>query len=348
MNYRAWVWCTCLWILVCVSPARADAVDDLVNAALEKQGIPGLAVGVVRDGKLVKGQGYGLASVELGTPVRTDTLFQMASITKSFTACAVMVMVQDGALSLDDKLSKHVEGTPETWKDITIRHLLSHTSGLPGGDPLPGETPLSCQEIMKASIDMKMNSPTGEKYLYSNLGLALAGLIIEKKTGKRWDLFLQDRLLKPAGMTATRCCNTTDIIPHRAAGYHRNGKTLENAVVFRRESPSGGLLSSVEDMARWEAALLGDKILSKESKDLLWTPAVLKNGTKLHYGLGWMLGTYHGKKVIQHSGSRPGFITYFGRYPEDHLAVIVLTNLGEAKIVELAHAIVDVYSPAAK
>lgn len=332
------------------SLVRADAVDDLVKSAMERQKIPGIALAVVRDGQVVKLQGYGLANVENAVAIQPDTMFQLASVTKQFIATSLLLLVEEGKLSLDDKVGKFLPEAPATWKDITVRHLLNHTSGLGNDDSFGYGVLKKPDEVLASVSKMKLAYPTGEKYLYSNIGYNMAGLILERVSGKHWDEFLQEKILKPAGMTATRRYSQSAIIPRRASGYVLEGGSLRNAPSLQRDLPSGGLITNAQDLAKWASAVLAMKPLKESSFKELWSPAHLKDGSEVRnggagYGLGWQLNRYKGRKVMEHGGARPGFATYLGLYPDDHLGVVLLSNLGGARLPALARQIVSVYSP---
>lgn len=329
--------------------AHADAVDDLVKSVMERQKIPGLAVAVVRDGQVVKIQGYGLANVENAVPVKPDTMFQLASVTKQFVATSLLMLVEEGKLSLDDKVSKYLPEAPESWKDITVRHLLNHTSGLGNDDSFGYGALKKLEEVLASVAKMKLANPTGQKYLYSNIGYNMAGLILERVSGKRWDEFLQERILKPVGMTATRRYSQSAIIPHRASGYVLDAGAVRNAPSLQRDLPSGGLITNAQDLAKWAIAVLSKQPLKEAGFKELWAPAHLKDGSEVSnngsgYGLGWQLNRYRGRNVMEHGGARPGFATYLGLYPDDHMGVILLCNLGGARLPALARQIVNVYS----
>jgi CubicO group peptidase (beta-lactamase class C family) len=328
-----------------LSSARADKVDGYIEAEMQKQHIPGLSLAVVREGKVVKTKGYGLANIELNVRATPGTVYQLQSVTKSFVACGIMLLAEDGKLGLDDKITTYLSGLPEAWSGVTVRHLLTHTSGIPNfvSDQGSGaqiiafaQKASSSEEIIGWAAGRPMKFAPGEGRRYSSTGYHLLGMIIEKVSGKPWGKFLHERIFAPLGMTRTRVYSAQDIIADRAAGYLRfgdlqNGLWMTPAIM---ESSAGGLVSTVQDMARWESALQAGTILKPSTLAQMEVPIKLNNGSIVQgndgtrYGLGWDLQTYQGHRIMGHGGDHvTGFTSNFSRFTDDKLAVIVLTNL---------------------
>src|SRR5882724_2012730 len=204
---------TLVLLLIATVPVRADKIDDYVKAEMQKQHIPGLSLAVVRDGKIIKVEGYGLANVELNGPARPETVYKIGSASKQLIAAGIMILIQDGKLSLDDKISKFLEGTPDTWKEITIRHLLTHTSGLvreaPGFDPLKIQDDA---DVIRTAYPLSLRFAPGEKWEYCNLGYFALAEIIRKVSGKPWADYLKARLFSPLDMNATRTTTISDLV----------------------------------------------------------------------------------------------------------------------------------------
>jgi CubicO group peptidase (beta-lactamase class C family) len=329
----------------------SGAVDDYVKKAMARQHIPGLSLVVIRDGKVIKAVGYGRASLELDVPARPETVYELASATKPFVATAIMLLVQDGKLGLDEKISKYLENTPEAWTDITVRHLLSHTSGIKDylagmGRDFQYDTP--AEQIARAVMREPLNFAPGEKWAYSNTGYVLLGMIVHKVSGKSYDALLQERVFKPLGMKATRRDSHDEVVPNRATGYLWAGGGLRNAEFLKylmMHHGDGGILSTAPDLAKFDAALSTDRLLSAPNRDALWAP-VKHNGGKTHgYGLGWFLEDVNGHKHVYHAGGSPGANTMISRYPDDKLSVIVLTNGGAAYMQGLDRGIAQRYIP---
>lgn len=343
MRFKFIVYSLILLIVTSVT-VYADPVDDYLKAEMQRQRIPGLAIAVVNNGKVVKAQGYGLANIELNVAVTPETVFKIGSVSKQFLATGIMLLVAEGKLSLDDKISKYLEGTPETWKDITIKHLLTHTSGIvreaPGFDP---DKIQSDADVIKTAYSQPLRFTPGEKWEYCNVGYFSLAEIIRKVSGKPWGDYLNERVFSPLGMTSTRVTTVTDIVPNRASSYLLQNEKLMNAENWRTVRPSGAFLSSVQDLAKWETALYENKILSQAIKTQMWTPVTLNDGKKYSYGFGWELNDYRGIGTIEHGGTLTGFRAQFSRFPEQGLAIIVLTNFASANPSALANGIAVEY-----
>jgi CubicO group peptidase (beta-lactamase class C family) len=342
------------WLLLLAQTAAAtsDEVDQFMQRQLKTRRLPGASVAVVRNGSVVKATGYGYAHLELESPASPDTVYQLASVSKQFTSAAILLLVQDGNLSLDDKLRRHVPEAPEGWEPVTLRHLLQHTSGVKSYSDLPNFTTLwrsdpPQSEVLKTLFEYPLLSPPGEKYAYNNGGYFLLGIVVERASGVPYGKFLEERIFRPLGMTSTRLNDPYAVIKGRADGYELAADTLRLAPYA---SPhwsfsAGGIVSTVVDLAKWDAALCGTALLTDASKEQMWNPGKLSDGTPITYGLGWAVGRYAGRRLIGHGGARPGFSTYIGRFVDDKLTVIVLTNRSgggaEAIARELAAFYID-------
>lgn len=348
-----------------VGPAFAQTLDEKVDAyvlsQMEKQHIPGLALGVYRDGKIVKAKGYGLANVELQVAVRPDTIFQSGSVGKQFAATAVMMLVEEGKVGLDDPIHRYFADAPESWKGIKIRNLLSHTSGLaeyengartkPDG-PFYLRLDLAEDELYKRITAMPMDFQPGEDWGYRNTNYVLLGILIREVTGKFYGDFLQERIFKPLGMSTTRVISDEDIIPNRAAGYRLVKGQLKNqewvSPTFN-STADGALYFTILDLEKWDAALYTEKLLKKSSLEQMWTVAKLNNGqpNKASYGFAWVIKQTNGHKVIEHGGAWQGFTCHMARYVDDKLTIVALTNLdaGHARPQKIVHDVAGLYAP---
>jgi D-alanyl-D-alanine carboxypeptidase len=336
----------------CCVMACADDVDDSIKLQMLRRHIPGLSLVVVKDGKVIKSHGYGLANVELNVSASPDTVYPIASVTKPFVASAILLLRQDGKIDLEDKISKYVDNTPDTWKDITIRNLLSHTSGLPdvwNDLHMDNHNPTTPEKIVQFVAAAPLSFVPGEKWDYSNTGYIVLAMIVQKVSGKPFDAFLAERVFQPLDMTATRLFNPDDIVPNRAAGYRWKDKNLrnsENVDPSVENEGDGGLLSTVLDLAKWDAVLDTNELLSSSSRDAMWTKVKLNNGSTWSYGFGWYVNNINGHKCVFHSGSRPGFGAVIWRYPDDKLTVIILENLVHAGVEKIARNVAGIYLPA--
>lgn len=319
--------------------AFADEVDVLIKSEMEKHQIAGLALMVVRDGHPVKTGCYGVANLEWNVPVTPDTVFEIGSITKQFTAACILLLAEDGKLTLDDKLSRHLANAPPAWSNITVRHLLTHTSGIKNYTGLDGfelTRHLTQTQFIEKIGALPLSFRPGDSWAYCNTGYSLLGYVIENASGKNYWNFLRERILQPLGMNATTNRKPGVIVPKRAAGYE-----LTNHVHINRDYDltdifsAGAIISTVPDMARWDAALNGDKLLSAASKEQWWSPAKLNNGKIQNYGFGWFLDPLDGHKDIGHGGATSGFSASIQRFPDDKLSVIIMCNADETGVATM-------------
>ena len=321
-------------LLGVAAPAWADRIDDYIKTEMQKRRIPGLALAVVRNGTVVKMQGYGLANLDHDVPVTPDTVFELASVTKQFTAAAIMKLVEEGKLQLDDPILWHLPQGPATWKAMTVRHLLTHTAGLPGLEEnfkalWPGGLRLnySTAQLFNAATKDPLSFPAGERFQYSDVGYFLLGMIIEHVSGRRYAEFLDERFFRPLGMTSTSVLDQWKIVKHRAAGYTiLDGQLVNIRRAAQAELAShSGVMSTVKDLVTWEAALAAGRVVTPASLAQMWTPVHLTDGSTFPYGFGWSVDERRGHRWISHTGITG---TEFSRFPDDKLTAIVLTNLG--------------------
>jgi D-alanyl-D-alanine carboxypeptidase len=339
--------------------AHADTTDDYLRAQMQAQHIPGLSIAVVRDGKLLVAKGYGYANLELKVPASADTVYELASVTKQFIAAAILLLQQDGKLNLDDSVGKFLDIAPPAWKDVTLRRLLSMTSGVKDyiSDSLaPGEKPLvetrvfpkedsSADKIIQSIAALPLKFPPGEQFSYSNTGYIILARVITRVTGHEWDQFLDARVFKPLGMTQTRRNDDGQIFPNRASRYDfdddsatpqwRNSMWLNPTYWWQG---GAGIVSTVSDMAKWDAALREGRILNADSQRLLRTPQTLKDGSQTTYGMGWWLDPFNGHTRMAHSGGVSGGGSNFTRFDDGKVSVIVIANT----MVDLAEIAIDV------
>ena len=349
--------CVLVVAAACLSAASyADPVDDYIHQEMRKRHIPGLALAVVLDGKSVKLQGYGFANLELESPVTPNTVFELASVTKQFTAAGIMLLVQDGRLSVDDTLGKLLKGTPEALSSITLKQLMSHTSGLPREGPLGSgrsyRDDITEDEIWRTARRLRPESLPGDKYSYSNLGFNLLGMVIEGVSGKSYSDFMQSRIFGPLGMTSTCVNDLRTVINNRANGYYwengvyKNGEPTSPTTYWS----SGSIVSTAADLEKWDAALSSDALLSAQLRNMMWTPAELNNGKTIGYGFGVRaVGENRGHHYVSHDGLLSGFRSFIVRYTDDHLTVILLTN--ESQLEDpgrLARHVAQEYIPGVK
>jgi CubicO group peptidase (beta-lactamase class C family) len=327
-------------VLLASQLAHADQVDTYLKSQMQQHRIPGLTLKIIRDGKTIKTAAYGRANIELNVPAKPDTVFEIGSITKQFTAAGILTLAQEGKLSVDDKISKYLKDTPEAWANVTIRHLLTHTSGIKNYTGLNGfqiRRHLTQEQFIQAIGKEPMDFQPGDSWKYCNTGFNLLGYIIENVSGKNYWDFMSERVFQPLGMTATTNRLLSLVIPNRASGYEQT-----NHVWMNRDSDltevfsAGAIASTVGDLAKWNASLDSDRLLNAASKEQMWTPVKLNDGKTRKYGFGWYVDAVEGHKNIGHGGSTSGFSASIQRFPDDRLAVIILTNTDEEIATTLA------------
>ena len=339
-------------LLLCISVgAQATderVIDRFISTEMGRQKIPGVSLAVIEDGKPLIVKGYGFANLEHRVPVKSETFFQSASVGKQFTAMAVMLLVEDGKLELDQKVAKYLD-VPDSWKDITVRHLLTHTSRLPRRvEDMDERRDYTDAELWALIKKSGPTSQPGESFRYSNLGYLTLGFLINKVAGKSYYDFMQERVFKPLGMTTARTNSEADIVPNRAAGYRLvNGevKNQEWVSPSMNSGPDGSFYFTIRDMVQWDAGLTGGRLLKRSSFDAMWTPVRLNDGTTHAYGFGWNVRELAGHRVIEHDGGYQGFASQISRYPDDNISVILFANLSGAPLGAMAHQVAELVNP---
>jgi CubicO group peptidase (beta-lactamase class C family) len=350
MNARAPL-ILCL-LLAAFSTTHADEIDSYVRGEMDRQHIPGLSMAVLRQGKSLRSKGYGYADLEQKVSVNPDTVFQLQSITKSFTATAIMMLVEDNKLSLNDKITKYLSGTPSSWERITITHLLTHTSGIKDfiNEPTVDFTKdLEPRDVIRSLQNLPLNFEPGEQYAYSNTGYHLLGMIIEKIRGGTWQDFLRERILTELKMKDSDLNSSTCKLRNQALGYTWRSNRFERGAYIAPTIlgyAGGGMLSTVADLAKWDRALFSDTLISRSTLEQMWTPAKLRDGSRVDYGFGWSVGDYLGFPTVDHGGAHmTGFKTVFMRFLKQELTVIVLCNSRQANPANIAVGIAGFYIP---
>jgi CubicO group peptidase (beta-lactamase class C family) len=358
---RETIVCALLLVLCAFVSARGDGLDDYIHSRMRGMHIPGLSLAVVRHGQVVKASGYGVANLELNSPATPQTVYEIGSMTKQFTATAIMMLVEENKLHLEDSITRYFPEAPESWRPITIRHLLSHTSGIQNHVAVPGylgafktnllmESTPGREELLRMFFKLPLEFQPGETWSYDNTGYYLLGLLVEKVSGKSFWHFLDERIFRPLDMKHTRNSDMRPLVANRAAGYEWSNSVFENRPVLAPfiGFSAGSILSTVEDLARWDAALYTGKLLKRSSLTQMWTPVRTNEGAvaSFNYGFGWFVDRYHGHLLVQHSGGTPGFSSAIYRFVDDQLTVIILTNHSDMIIDQLAIDIAGMYVPA--
>jgi D-alanyl-D-alanine carboxypeptidase len=327
--------------------AHANQVDDYIKAQMQEHRIPGISLAIIQSNRTVKTAAYGFANVELNVPVSSETAFEIGSITKQFTAACVLLLVQEGRLSVEDKISRHLKKTPKAWQNITVRHLLTHTSGLKSYDGLDAfalRHHLSQEQFIQAIAEYPLEFQPGESWRYCNTGYSLLGFIIENVSGKNYWNFLSEKILQPLEMNATTNRLPSLVIPNRASGYEQTNHVWINRDYDLTDVFSAGaIICDIGDLAKWNASLDAGTLLDARSREQMWTPAKLKDGSATKYGFGWRIEQLEGHVNIGHGGSTSGFSASIQRFPDDQLAVIILTNTDEQIATTLARKIAKFY-----
>lgn len=326
--------------LLCVASASADKIDSYLKEQMTKGHIPGLAAAIIQNGRVVKEATCGYADMEQKTRITRDSAFEIGAITKPFTATGILLLAEKGRLSLDDKIAAHLSNTPPAWSAITVRQLLNHTSGIKSFTDMTNDFRQSLHLTQRQFIDQVGSYPLeftpGTQYKYGNSSFVLLGYIIENITGANYWAWMKSEVFRPLGMTGTGQRDPRRVVPGRVHGYERNNfGSLDN-----RDSDltalfsTGGMMTTLDDLVRWDAALRSGPIPSASSRAQMWIPTTLPDGSSKHYGLGWGVAT-SGRANIGHSGFASGFSSTFQIYPDDHLTIIVLCNLGEESLANI-------------
>lgn len=344
--YRRWPIRSLILVAALPLPslASADATDDYVKAQMRWLKIPGLSLAVCKNGRIIKAAGYGLADVDRKIPATAKTVYKIASVSKQFVAANVMRLIQERKIGLDDSVCKYLSSAPASWKPITIRRLMNHTSGLvreiPAADPTK---PTSNSEVVNAAFSAPLQFPVGEKWGYSNIGYYVLAEVIAKVTRGSWPDSVRRNVFGPVGMNNTYKV-TENNIPNMASGYEFRNRRLQPAEKWVALRPSGAFASTVLDMAKWDSALRSTQLFDAKSKHEIWSPASLANGQTKPYGFGWFLDPWNGHERTYHSGGVPGFVAEFQRFTKEGISVIVLCNLGSRDLSDFAIHIAGLYS----
>jgi CubicO group peptidase (beta-lactamase class C family) len=303
---------------------------------------------IIREGKPIFAKGFGLADLQHKTPCTTNTNFRLASVTKQFTAMAVMMLVEKKKLMLDERLTNFFPEFPEYGKQISVRHLLTHTSGLLDYEDLipPGTTiPVLDQDVLRILLKQdKTYFPPGTQYRYSNSGYALLALIVEVRSGQRFARFLKESIFEPLKMTNTLAYEEGyGAIPNRAYGHTQrtNGWQRTDQSLTSSVLGDGGVYSSLADLFKWDQALYKSKLVSEPMLRVAFSAATATDKPGRSYGFDWYISEYRGLKEISHGGDTIGFRTRTARFPEKKFTVIILANRADAKLDDLPHKIVD-------
>jgi CubicO group peptidase (beta-lactamase class C family) len=341
------------------SRARAAAViDSLARAPVDARQVAGLAVAVMKGRDTVLARAYGKADVENDVPTTVRHVFQIASVTKEFTAAAVLKLAEEGKLGLDDDVTRYLPEAPTQGRKVTIRQLLSHTSGIADVAELPSFRGIKRRDLPPDSVLALVRSepfyfPPGEQMRYSNSGYLLLGQLIEKVSGRPYADFLAETLFRPAGMTDSRYCDQRALIPRRVRGYDftPTGFLPAEFISLRIPFAAGGLCSTALDLVAWSQALNEGRVLGPAAYAEMTRAQVVGGGRRTRYGLGLGVGTIAGRRVYHHGGDIDGFTSYLAYFPDDSLSVAVVMNTQgpsrpDALVERIAEAVLGQARPA--
>ena len=347
-----------LALLLLGAPAAAGAqgppreslavrIDAIARAAMDEEHIPGLSIAVVRGPDTIVARGWGWADLELRVPASAETVYRIGSLTKQFTALAILQLAEQGRLSLDDTLQRFVPSFRTPGRHITIRHLLTHTSGI------PNYTAIGQEWTRRMRLDLPPDSllalvrrrppdfAPGARFHYSNTNYFLLGLVIERVSGEPYARYIQEHIAAPLGLARTTYCDTRRILPGRAEGYTQDTSGTVHADFISMDLPyaAGALCSTVLDLITWQRALWSDRLLQPGGYNTMSTPGQLTNGNRTVYGFGLGIGSLEGHRVVQHSGGINGFASALVTLPDDTLIIAVLTNSEDANATRVAQRI---------
>ena len=331
-------------LLACcaIAPAQtpptelSDRVDALANKMLSRPAA-GISVAIARDGQVVFARGYGTANLEHSVPVTPETVFHIDSISKNILSAVILQLVDEGKLRLDDDVTKYVPEAPTQGHHVTVGQLLNHTSGIYSFTSLPNAAnnerlELTNEQVLGLIKDKPFDFEPGTRWRYNNSAFYLAGMVVERVTKQEYGAYVREHVFKPLGMSSASLCDARMVVPHLASGYEMDRGTLVNAAFLSWKLPfaAGAVCATTTDLSKWEAALDSGRVLTPSSLALMRTPTTLGDGTRIDYGFGTRLGSLDGHRVLGHTGSGGGFRNVFESFPDDHLTIVILMNLGDA------------------
>ena len=332
-------------------PGAAIAnIEATVRRTMEEARIVGMAVAVVRDGEVVLAEGYGMANLETGTRVTTETMFQSGSLGKQFTAAGILALVEEGRIDLDASVREYLSDAPAKWQQITIRHLLTHASGIPDytSDEFDYGTNYTEEDLVRMAARLELEFPSGARWNYSNTGYAMLGVVISRVTGAPYWNFLRERIFDPAGMETIRINTQSELVPHRAQGYlvtpdgwGHPGYVAE----MTNTTADGSMLLSLDDLLAWHRVVSDRAILSPESWEQMFEPMTLNSGRTYPYSFAWFIEEAGGEAVYQHSGSWQGFLTQYTRFRDGDLSILLLANTRSLAVMGLPNQLGPIVDP---
>ncbi|MCA1632915.1 MAG: beta-lactamase family protein [Acidobacteria bacterium] len=333
-----------------LSAEKIKEIEAAITSEMSKQGIPGLSVAVSAGGRLNWSNGYGMADVENSVPARAGTVYRLGSISKTITAVAVMQLAEGGRLDLDAPVQKYCPAFPQKQWPVTARQILGHLSGIRHYKSEEEFNSTRRYESIVEGLSMFKDDPLlhepGTKYTYTTFGYTVLGCAVEGAVGEKFADYVRAHVLKPAGMERMRVDSIAEIIPHRAQGYRRDPKTneLRNSPLADNsyKIPGGGFVSTVEDLAKFAAAFSANTLVKAETAEQMFMRQKTRDGKETNYGLGFGVGTWKGQRMVGHSGAQQRVSTFLHMLPERGVAVVLMVNLEDAELGDLAIRIADI------
>jgi D-alanyl-D-alanine carboxypeptidase len=344
----------CLGAIPTLSPAQSKtsltAIDRYLRSELRRQRIPGFSVAVVRNGRLLFARGYGYANLEHRVPATDSTIYQSGSLGKQFTAALVLQLADSNLLSLDDPIRRWLTEGPPRWDSVTVRQLLTHTSGIPDytDSVVDLHKEYTENDLIQVAAGLTPIFAPGDRWSYSNTGYVLLGAIVRRVTGRFYGDLLRERIFAPLGMRTARIISEADLVPNRSDGYRMEGDSIRHqdwVSPSLNTTADGSLYLTARDLASWAIALDQGRALPGKDRELAWNPVRLNDGGSYGYGFGWMLDPMRGQPSISHTGAWQGFRTSIDRFPAQGLTVIVLANLELANPRAIGLAVAGMLEP---
>jgi len=343
-------WLACVVVTTAIFPAAVDAhsgsvdrgeliarIDALVAEQMAAGPIPGVSVAVEHHGELILAEGYGYADLEHMAAVNPETVFRVGSVTKQFTSLAILQLVEQGKVGLQDPITKYFPDYPTQGHEVTVHHLLTHISGIKSYTSLEEYSKihrldLTHEELLAKFADEPFDFAPGEKFQYNNSGYYLLGMIIEKVSGESYEDYIENNIFGPLGMTGSMYCDPISIVPHRARAYDvgKDGIVNSEPISLLPPGAAGALCSTPLDLLRWQRALDTNRLFSAESREVMLTESKLNDGSGTGYAYALFHGELDGHRTVAHGGGITGFAAAFDTYPDDELVVVVLSNTGTA------------------
>lgn len=336
-----------------LSADKRAQIEKAASSFMAANSVPGISAAVVQDGELVWSEGFGMADLENFVPATAFTLFRLGSISKPITATAILQLSERGKLDLDAEVQKYCPAFPKKEWPITSRELLGHLGGIrhynPDGKGDIAEDSAKHFSSMQDSLEIfagdALVAKPGTKFHYSTYGYTVLGCVLEGAAAEKYMDYVKENVLEPAGMAETRDDNFFGIVPHRSRWYHKDkaGVVLNAGVLDSSyKIPGGGLISSADDMARFEIAIMANKLLKPATRDLMWTPQKTTDGSRNDYALGWGTEKKYGLALVEHTGGQQGTSTSIVLVPERHAGVVVLANMDDVNSAALSTEILKI------